>query len=223
MMRKYVLRGQAGKGAGKKRCAAALLAAAVMLLAAGCGEEEKVIDGSVQNVQLDASDAGEGAEGAGDGQENGAGEANGGAQGGAGSQATGDGYVFTVNGVQVEMDADAAPILEKLGEPVSYFEAESCAFEGLDKMYTYNGFELDTYPKGNNDYVSTVIFKDDSVATAEGVAIGDSLEKLQQAYAGEGTQEDGMIVYEKGGMKLCFILNEDEIVSIEYRSTVLQN
>ena len=30
-----------------------------------------------------------------------------------------------------------------------------------------------------------------------------------------------MLVYEKGGMKLCFILKDDAIVSIEYRSTVL--
>lgn len=125
----------------------------------------------------------------------------------------------------MEIDADAAPILDQLGEPVSYFEAASCAFDGLDKMYTYHGFELDTYPDGDKDYVSGVILKDDSVLTAEGIGIGDTREELEQAYPGEGAgrEENGMLVYEKDGMKLCFILQEDEIISIEYRSTVLEN
>ena len=65
-----------------------------------------------------------------------------------------------------------------------------------------------------------MILKDDSVTTAEGICIGDSLEKVLEAY-GEGDQENGMVVYEKDGMKLCFILQDDGIVSIEYRSTAL--
>ncbi len=30
-----------------------------------------------------------------------------------------------------------------------------------------------------------------------------------------------MLVYSRDGMKLCFILQEDSVVSIEYRSTAL--
>ena len=93
--------------------------------------------------------------------------------------------------------------------------------EGIDKTYTYSGFELDTYPQGEVDHISAVVFKDDSVATAEGICIGDTREKLEEAY-GAGTEEGGMLVYAKDGMKLCFILQGDEVVSIEYRSTVLE-
>ena len=110
--------------------------------------------------------------------------------------------------------------MEALGEPVSYFEAASCAFEGLDKIYTYNSFEIDTYPSQDRDLVSAVILKDDSIATAEGVCIGDSLEKLQEVY-GEATLENGMLIYAKDGMKLCFIMQDDSVISIEYRSTAL--
>lgn len=63
------------------------------------------------------------------------------------------------------MNEKAAPILEKLGEPMEYFEAESCAFEGLDKIYTYSGFELHTYEMKGTDYVASVMFLDDSVST----------------------------------------------------------
>ena len=62
---------------------------------------------------------------------------------------------------------------------------------------------------------------DDSVATAEGIAIGDSSEKLSQAYPGEGTEICGMLIYEKDDMKLVFIIQDGEIISIEYRTKIL--
>ena len=51
-------------------------------------------------------------------------------------------WKYTVQGVDILMHADAAPILEALGEPVSYTEEASCAFSGLDKTYYYGGFYL---------------------------------------------------------------------------------
>ena len=210
-----------------KKCA--VLLAAAMLLATGCGkEDEKTIDGSVQNMEPVDITSGAGETGApGDGEAAGEGQQDGGTQegqqdSGQGGAASGAGYQFTAKGVTIEMDADAAPVLEQLGEPVSYFEAASCAFEGLDKTYTYNGFELDTYPTGDKDYISMVVLKDDSVATQEGICIGDSRDKVLQAYPDGGTEECGMIIYRKGGMKLVFILKEEEVASIEYRSTVLE-
>lgn len=192
-----------------KRILAVLMAAGLLALA-GCGESERVIGGEVVNTTT-GSRAEEPA-----GQQDSV-------QAPAGQQAetpVSRGYVFVTGGVTVEVDADMAPILQSLGEPVSYFEAASCAFEGLDKIYTYSSFEIDTYPLQDRDLVSAVILKDDSVTTAEGVCIGDSLEKLLEVY-GDGAQEGGMLVYEKDGMKLCFILQDDSIISIEYRSAAL--
>ena len=164
---------------------AAALAAVVMLLAAGCGNGEKT------------AEAGEGTA-----AEAGGGiplERDGGTIEADGQQAAGDttgkGYVFTVNGVTMAIDAEAGPLTEQLGEPVSYFEGESCAF--------------------------AIVLTDDSVATAEGIAIGDSSEKLSQAYPGEGTEICGMLIYEKDDMKLVFIIQDGEIISIEYRTKIL--
>lgn len=189
-----------------KKILAVTMAAALLLLA-GCGDSEKVISGDVVNVNAG-------------GQQGAPGDTEGVLPSEQQEQTAVKGYVFVTGGVTVEMDGDMAPILAALGEPAFYFEAASCAFEGLDKTYTYNGFEIDTYPGQDKDLVSAVILKDDSVTTAEGICIGDSLEKVLEAY-GEGDQENGMVVYEKDGMKLCFILQDDGIVSIEYRSTAL--
>lgn len=204
---------------------AAALAAAVVLALAGCGNEGKPVEVSGEKI---AGVSGEDLSGAGgENPAGGSGEDLSGAGGedltGAnGQQAAGKGYLFTAKGVTVAVDAEAGPITEQLGEPLSYFESKSCAFEGLDKSYTYSGFELDTYPKDDKDYVSAVVLTDDSVATPEGVAIGDSLERVKEVYPGEGEEVCGMLKYEKDGMTLIFVIQEDEVVSIEYRTNILQ-
>ncbi len=47
------------------------------------------------------------------------------------------------------MNEDVAPILSGLGNYNNYAESPSCAFKGLDKIYSYSGFDLYTYPKGS--------------------------------------------------------------------------
>ena len=183
-----------------KKVAAILLATVVMGGALiGCGAKEITSDGS-------------GAEG---------GSEAGGIQvevtGGAG------GYMFENGGAQVEIDAEAEPILEKLGEPQSSYEAPSCAFGDLDKVWTYSGYRVDTYQIEGVDYISDVIFTDDSVSTPEGVSIGDSVDDMKAAY-GEPTSMDGsQAIYESGNMKLVFLLDGDTITTIEYLNRKLES
>lgn len=131
------------------------------------------------------------------------------------------GYVFEHKGVKIGMDMEAAPIIAALGEPASYFEAPSCAFEGLDKTYSYGSFELDTYEQNGKDYISGIFFCDDLIETPEGVCLFETKADMIAAYGETFVEEFGMLVYEKEGMKLKFILEGDEITSIEYASTVL--
>lgn len=188
-----------------KKFITVLMMAGVLCLTA-CGSKEKVIEGDSQGSQSSSGQSEDGKD----------------TQKEEGAATTGKGgYTFTYNGTTIAMDVDAGPVLEKLGEPVSYYEAASCAFEGLDKMYTFSGFEVDTYPTDDKDFVSSVILKDDSVSTEEGVCIGDSREKIQEAYGDASKDDGGLMEYEKDGMKLCFILQEDAVASIEYRSGVL--
>lgn len=131
------------------------------------------------------------------------------------------GYVFESNGVKISVDADMAPIAEALGEPEGYFEEPSCAAQGTARLYTYSGFEIDTYPDGDKDLIACIILKDDTVATPEGVDLSMTKEKVIEVYGEDYEETEGKIAYEKDGMKLCFILEGDYIVSIEYDSAVL--
>lgn len=142
-------------------------------------------------------------------------------QDGAKTNTGAKGYLFEYNGVTVGIDMEAAPIIESLGEADSYFEAPSCAFEGLDKMYTYGSFEIDTYEQNGKDYVSGILFKDDMIATPEGVSLFMTKADVVKAYGETYTEEHSMLVYEKDGMKLKFLIEDDEITLIEYATTAL--
>ena len=92
--------------------------------------------------------------------------------------AGGDGYTFTSGSTVIAMNEDASAVVEELGEADDYFESESCAFEGLDKVYSYPGFQLNTYPVDDKDYVLSVVFMDDTVSTDEGISIGSTTVSL---------------------------------------------
>lgn len=124
-------------------------------------------------------------------------------------------YVFQTGTATVSIDQDMTEVLTALGEPQSYFEAASCAFDGLDKTYTYPGFQVITRPEGDKDYVNSILLTDDSVTTPEGLYIGSSSADVTAAY-GEGDATSSSIMYTKDGVTLSFILENDTVVSIEY-------
>lgn len=130
---------------------------------------------------------------------------------GTGTSAVADAaYTFTYRDVKIALSDKMDPIAKKLGEPKKYFESESCAFQGLDKVYTYDGVVIRTYPQKDVDYVLSVEFKDDTVTTEEGVAIGDTREKVEKAY---GAAEGSSASYTKGGVILTFLFGDDGTVS----------
>jgi uncharacterized protein YceK len=172
---------------------------AIILLLAGCSKEDTTPDS--ENTGTNTS-----ADGTSDSTDN--------------SATTTEGYSYEANGVTIPMNVDAAPIVEALGEPVEYFEAASCAFQGLDKIYYYNGFELGTYPSGDKDIVSYVNFLDDSVTTDKGIYLGSTAEEVIAAYGDDYTEDSGSYVYRLGETKLTFIVEADAVTSITYAAIV---
>ncbi len=131
------------------------------------------------------------------------------------------GYVFESNGVKLTVDMNMEGILDRLGEPNSSYEQPSCAAQGIAKIYTYSGFEIETYPDGDADLIACIVLKDDSVATSEGIDLSMTKEDIIAAYGLDYEESETSMVYEKDGTKLCFILDGEDISSIEYDSPVL--
>ena len=126
-------------------------------------------------------------------------------------------YYFTYKGTEIRLNADMEVILNALGEPKNYKESASCAFEGLDKTYSYGSFVVETYPKGEKDYVYRFWFLDDLVKTAEGIKRGDTKEAVEAVYGADAYNGRNAFVLEKKNYKMTIILNKDGVVdSIEY-------
>lgn len=132
------------------------------------------------------------------------------------------GYVFSHNGVDFTVDMEANGVITALGEPASYYEVPSCAFEGMEKIYDYTSFEITTYEVEDVDYIANIYLKDDLVETPEGISLYMTSADLTEAYGDNYTVAEGQYVYTKDNTKLIVIVNPDlEIISIQYASTFL--
>lgn len=127
-------------------------------------------------------------------------------------------YYFEYKGIKIGINDEAAPIIEKLGEPMNYFEAPSCANEGMDKVYSYSGFEFTTYTKNDKDYISSIVFLDDTVTTREGITLNSTLDDMVAAYGSDYVQSYNQYSYSDGNCVLSFIIENGAVASVEYSS-----
>ena len=110
-----------------------------------------------------------------------------------------------------KFDAAALP------EPNATFEVPSCAFEGTDKVYNYETFEVTAFNDGTNDLIYSVYLIEPTVTTPEGLAVGDDAAQIKSLY-GEPKQVNGNEwVYTNGKVDIFIIVNNETVISIEYR------
>lgn len=125
-------------------------------------------------------------------------------------------YVFKTEKAEISVGAEAAPILKALGTPKSTFEQDSCAYQGKDKVYQYDGFDICTYPVKGKDYISAVYLMDDTAVTPEGIKIGSTKQEVLNAYGNEYTEEFGVYRYTAGSTQLSIYTTNQVVDSIEY-------
>ncbi len=124
-------------------------------------------------------------------------------------------YYFQKGDLKIHMQDPAAPVLEKLGQAKSSYEAPSCAFDGMDVIYSYPGFDLMTYVKDGQGIVSGVVLRDDTVETIEGICIGSDKAAVEKAYGKFADGANNMKVV-KGSCELLVILTDGVVSSIQY-------
>lgn len=104
-----------------------------------------------------------------------------------------------------------------LGEPTSYFEAASCAVQGLDKDYTYGSILVKTEDDGKTERIVGLTILDDGAATTMGVTIGDSRDKVVGAHGTPKSESDTALIYSAGsGVIAKFLLRDGAVTSITY-------
>ena len=80
-----------------------------------------------------------------------------------------------LDGVRFGVMDEADPVTNGLGEPRTKTEMTSCAHQGSDIYWFYDGFELMMNEIDGVNYITGIALKDDLVATQQGVRIGMSI------------------------------------------------
>lgn len=127
-----------------------------------------------------------------------------------------EGFGYTLKGTFVVPDMKMEGLKDSLGEPTSFFESDSCAFQGKDRVYTYGSVVISTYEVDGVEQVYTIELKDDTVETDEGVCIGSSKEDVKAAYGTPTTESDTTMNFNKGKTSLAFIFDGDSVSYITF-------
>jgi len=129
-----------------------------------------------------------------------------------------DTFFFKMGDVVIEMDQDIDQVINNVGEPLGRFEAQSCAFDGIDIIFSYPGIQIYTYPAGAGNYIHTIGFFDDTVRTAEGnIRLGTRIQNVFDVYGEDYSYETGMYRFTRGLTVLEFLVEDDIVMGITYR------
>ena len=133
-----------------------------------------------------------------------------------------DSFYFEVDGVKAYPAGRAPYVLTALESRKPAVSAKgSClgGVDGEDVNYVYAGFRIQTFrlSEGDpNEEIRWIIFTDDSVKTAEGIAIGASADAVKAAY-GNPTEETGAtLIYRRGKTELRFDTRDGAVNGISY-------
>lgn len=131
--------------------------------------------------------------------------------------------VFVYSGTSFLLDSDVAQLIETLGGDYEYIEAPSCVYEGNDKTFVYEDFEIYTYPLDGKDLIDEIIILSSEYETSRGISVGDTVDELKKAYGDKYTDQGGLITYHKNQADkkspvIYFYTQNGVIVSIHYYS-----
>ena len=113
----------------------------------------------------------------------------------------------------VGMPADEA--LAALGDDYTMTEAESCAGQGVDRMYTYPSVRLYVFaPVEGEAVVSSVSYTDDGVQTVDALRIGSTAAEVVAVMGEPDGKSDARLVYRSDGAVLTFGLRDGIVVSV---------
>ena len=139
---------------------------------------------------------------------------------GAGTDATSDdkaaseNYVFTYKGVNfiINTDIDVSSFADS---DYDLDQVASCAGQGLASQYSFGSTFFVETDVGSDVIVWIKLF-DDTVSTAEGVYIGQTVEDVKAVYGEPSTSTDYLMVYTKGTSELRFEVADGKVTSINY-------
>ena len=133
-----------------------------------------------------------------------------------------DSFYFEVDGVKAYPAGRASYVLTALESRKPAVSAKgSClgGVDGDDVNYVYAGFRIQTFrlSEGDpNEEIRWIIFTDDSVKTAEGIAIGASADAVKETYGTPAEETGSTLIYRRGKTELRFDTRDGAVNGISY-------
>ena len=137
-------------------------------------------------------------------------------------QENNDPYVFNADGVEIRIMDEAEPVLAKLGEAASTFEADSCAFQGKDYFYYYDGYQLMVNDVEGVKRITSITLVDDTVKSPEGVGIGVDEAKITEAFGEPASKTEEMYTYRYNTTSLQISVKSGKVTAMVYAYQVAQ-
>lgn len=104
-----------------------------------------------------------------------------------------------------------------LGDPISTSEAPSCLYEGMDTVYEYEGFFLNTSQVGDSEVVVLITIETANYTTDKGIKVGDTADALATAYGEAEEETKNYAVYRQDeNVSVTFSLRDGKVTAIEY-------
>lgn len=104
-----------------------------------------------------------------------------------------------------------------LGDTYEYFEAPSCAAQGMDMFYYYQNLTVRANEIEGEKVVTEISFKNDTVATPEGIRISSSYADVIGKYGSEYRRNGTAIEYIMGNVMLMFDMKDGKVAAIVYQ------
>jgi len=124
--------------------------------------------------------------------------------------------VLSIGGKEFRLDDNIALVTAVLGTEYEYSETISCEYDGMDKIFTYDGVEFYTYPEGEEDFLHEILLLTPKYQTARGIAVDDSKDQVTAAYGEEFEDKGGIWVYKADSGALWFYFTGDTVRSVSF-------
>ena len=126
-------------------------------------------------------------------------------------------YRFAYNGFEIVPGAKVETAITAFGDDYDRTEVASCAYQGVDIVYTYPGFTLYAYTDAGVEYIN-VIEVTNTLIDCGGISVGDSFKKAKEIYGEPTVGDDFGALYHDGKTELQISTDGvDTIVAIVYK------
>lgn len=124
-------------------------------------------------------------------------------------------FSVSYRGTTLEIGKEAEDALKALGEPTNKKEIGDCGGLGAQVRYDYSSLILYVLESKDGAVIDQITLTDDLVSTEKGICIGDSQEKVKEAY-GDALQSDGdRLFYTSGKNRLTFEVKDGKVSGID--------